>query len=322
MKRSKPTSSSRSSRKSPSLLKKPDLFLADSQRALKALQRRMADAVMRPLTPRATMQKTWTDGRPTRDIAAEFIKPNDRVSSFERLEIYNKQYWFRLIDSFYDDYPGLLAVLGEKKFVTLAEKYIERHPSASFTLRDLGSRLEKFMRENPRLTAPHQRLALDMARFEWAQVEAFDNEAHPILTEDDLHGREPSALKLKLQPYVMLLELEYPVDDFLIAVKRGGSMRGETSNTIELDRKTRVEKKRSLPKPKKTWLAVHRVDNDLYYKKIEPEAFGILTNLRKGLTLEKACAKALEKTFDANVNWPGKIQEWFANWTSLGWFSK
>ena len=33
-----------------------------------------------------------------RAAASEFIKPNDRLSSFERLEIYNRQYWFRLLD--------------------------------------------------------------------------------------------------------------------------------------------------------------------------------------------------------------------------------
>lgn len=295
-------------------------FLADSRQALKALQRRMADAVMRPLTPRVRMQKTWMDGRPTRDIAAEFIRPNDRVSSFERLEIYNKQYWFRLLDSFYEDFPGLHAVLGDRKFSILAEKYIEKHPSRSFTLRNLGSRLEKFLRAEPRWSAPRQKLALDMARFEWAQVEAFDNESLPVLVEDDLHGRDPATLKLLLQPYVMLLELDYPVDDFLIAVKKGGSLRGEASNAVEHDRKRTLAQRPALPRPRKTYLAVHRLDNDLYYKKLEPEAFAILTNLRRGMSLERACAKALEKTFDADVNWPGTIREWFATWTALGWF--
>jgi len=314
MKHSKQIALSRSSSKS------PQRFRADSHRALKQLQRRMADAVMRPLTPRAAMQKTWIDGQPTKNIAAEFIKPNDRVDSFERLEIYNKQYWFRLLDSLDDDYPGLRAVLGEKKFVQACEKYIERHPSTSFTLRNLGRHLEKFLRGKPDLTTPHHELALDMARFEWAQAEAFDNEGLPVLSEDDLHRKDPLKLRLRLQPYVMLLEFDYPVDDFLIAVKKGGLGRGESSNTIELDRETRSSKRPRLPKRAKTWLAVHRHDNDLYYKKLEPEAHRILINLRKGMTVEKACAKALEKTSDANVNWPEKIKEWFQLWTTLGWF--
>jgi hypothetical protein len=301
--------------------KKPRLrFKADSRQALKALQRRMAAAVMRPLTPRTTMQKTWTDGRPTRDIAAEFIKPNERVTSFERLEIYNKQYWFRLLDSFYEDFPGLHGVLGDKKFGALAERYLVKNPSRSYTLRNLGSRLEPFMRAEPRWSAPHQKLALDMARFEWAQVEAFDNEALPVLGEDDLHGRDPATLKLSLQPYVVLLELDYPVDDFLIAVKKGGSLRGEASNAVEHDRDRSLARRPRLPKPKKTFLAVHRLDNDLYYKRLESEAYAILTNIRRRMTLEKSCARALEKTFDADVNWPGTIREWFAVWTALGWF--
>ena len=49
----------------------------------------------------------------------------------------------------------------------------------SFTLRNLGSRLVKFLEAEPRWVAPHKQLALDMARLEWAHIEAFDNEATP-----------------------------------------------------------------------------------------------------------------------------------------------
>ena len=58
-------------------------------------------------------------GARSSDLAPRFIKPNDRLSSFERLEIYNRVYWFRVLDCLYDDYPGLRAVLGERKFMKL-----------------------------------------------------------------------------------------------------------------------------------------------------------------------------------------------------------
>jgi hypothetical protein len=51
------------------------------------LQRRMARAVMTPLTSSEGMQRVAANGRRMRDVAAEFIKPNDRLTSFERLEI-------------------------------------------------------------------------------------------------------------------------------------------------------------------------------------------------------------------------------------------
>jgi hypothetical protein len=78
-----------------------------------------------------------------KSFAAKFIKPNNRLSSFERLEINNRCYWFRVLDCFYDDYPGLLAILGNRKFLKLATVCLERYPSESFTLRNLGSRRPK-----------------------------------------------------------------------------------------------------------------------------------------------------------------------------------
>ena len=63
---------------------------------LLALQRTMARAVMQPLTASEHSQKKAPDGGSMRAYASRFIKPNDRLTSFERLEIYNRQYWFRL----------------------------------------------------------------------------------------------------------------------------------------------------------------------------------------------------------------------------------
>ena len=48
-------------------------------------------------------------------------------------------------------------------------------------------------------------MALDMARCEWAQVEAFDAPEKSPLTADDLLGKDPAATRLKLQPGITLL---------------------------------------------------------------------------------------------------------------------
>src|ERR1700722_2816105 len=156
------------------------------------LQRLMAGTVMNPLTSAGDMQPKWRDGRAMKRVAATFIKPNDRLTSVERLEIYNRQYWFRLKDCFYEDYPGLRAILGDRRFERLACAYLERHPSQSFTLRNLGRQLVKFLEAEPRWIAPYRNLATDMARLEWAHVEAFDNEAQPPLKTDDLLGLDPA----------------------------------------------------------------------------------------------------------------------------------
>src|SRR5260370_40825636 len=130
------------------------------------LQRRMASAVMEPLTRLETMRKVRRDGVGMEREAAAFIKPNASLSSLERLEIYNRQYWFRLYSSFEDDFPGLLAVLGRKRFERVMRAYLDARPSTSYTLRDLGSRLHSFLLEREELTAPVSRLAQDVVRLE------------------------------------------------------------------------------------------------------------------------------------------------------------
>lgn len=285
----------------------------------------MANAVLRPLTANDGMQPRWKDGRKMAAVADTFIKPNDRLSSFERLEIYNRVYWFRVLDCLYDDYPGLRAILGEEKFMALITAYLAKYPSASFTLRNLGSRLEKFIRQNPKWVAPQKEIALEMARFEWAQVVAFDGPAKPVLTADDVLDAPPEKLKLGLQPYITLLELEYAVDEFLVAVKKRDAdvLRDEASNTF--DAKPKAAKrpgKIKMPKRQRVHLAVHRFDNMLYYKRLEPEAFTILIALRAGETVTNACAIGLAASHRRRFNWSSQIKNWFNDWSLLGWFCR
>ena len=277
---------------------------------------------MRRLTPAEQMQKKWSDGRATKQVVGEFIKPNDRLTSFERLEIYNRQYWNRILECFYNDYPGLQTLLGEKKFRNLAIAYLDQCPSQCFTMRNLGRSLESFLRAEPHHTKPIEQLALDMARLEWAHVEAFDAEAKPFLTADDLLGLDASNLQLTLQPYLSLLELEYAVDEFLLSLKReGDTLRSEASNAIMESRKHTV-KKFTKPKRKKIFLAVHRMDDCVWYKRIAADEFKILSALRDGATLENACAEAIDPEARSVEEWSSLIRQWFQNWTSLGWFCR
>src|ERR1700735_2748577 len=177
---------------------------------LLSLQRRMARAVMTPLTPSERMRSVAPDGRSIRAVASEIIKPNDRLTSFERLEIYNRQYWFRILSGFAEDFPGLRAVLGGNRFDRMAKAYLSDCPSQSFTLRNLGSRLETWLGEHSDLAGKNMALVLDMVRLGWAHIEPFDNAERKPLGPEDLLELGPE-LVLALQPYIGLLELQYPV---------------------------------------------------------------------------------------------------------------
>ncbi len=109
---------------------------------LAALQRAVARAVMQPLTLSERMRRTAPGGGRMSAYAARYIKPNDRLTSFDRLEIYNRQYWFRVLGGLAEDFPGLRAVLGRQRFESMCKAYLTECPSRSFTLRAPKSELD------------------------------------------------------------------------------------------------------------------------------------------------------------------------------------
>lgn len=286
---------------------------------LDRIQRTMFDAVRQPLTDGDGMRQRTREGKSLRSIANEIIKPNDRLTSFERLEIYNRQYWFRVLAALSEDFSGLRAIIGERRFEKLAIAYLLDCPSRSFSMRNLGSQLEAWLRAYPEYIARFEPIALDMVRLEWAEIEAFDEAAKPKLTEAELPGLGPDP-KFELQPYVRLLDLRYQVDDLLIRVRREGEEADIVSNAVTERIRSRARRRR-LPKPERIFLAVHRADNSVYFKRIDQEAYTILGALRDG--------KRLYDAVDA-VDWSGRpieealaqVQQWFAYWSAQGWFCK
>ena len=70
---------------------------------------------------------------------------------------------------------------------------------------------------HPEFAPARHLLLLDVARLEWAYIEAFDGRAVPPLTQEDL-GNLGADSTLFLQPHLQLLDLHYPVDDLVLAV--------------------------------------------------------------------------------------------------------
>jgi hypothetical protein len=287
--------------------------------SLDHIQRTMFDAIRQPLTADERMRRRSRTGKSLSAVADEIIKPNDRLTSFERLEIYNRQYWFRILSALSEDFPGLCAILGESRFDRMAVEYLYDCPSRSFTLRNLGSRLEAWLRQHPKHAGANQQIALDMVRLEWAEIEAFDEAARPRLTEADLPALGPDP-HFQLQPHIRLLDLTYPVDDLLIKVRSELEESDIVSNAVT-ERVHSHSRRRRLPKPAPIFLAVHRADNTVYFKRIDQEAFMILCSLRGGMTLSSAVDE---------VDWSGRnieaamadVQKWFAYWSAAGWFCK
>jgi hypothetical protein len=255
-----------------------------------------------------------------RTYAARYIKPNDRLTSFERLEIYNRQYWFRVLGSMAEDFPGLCAVLGQRRFEDMCRAYLAECPSRSFTLTNLGARLETWLRRNPKWIRGKQTLALDMVRLEWADIEAFDGQAEPALHPGDLNGSSVPTLRLRVQPYLQLLELHYPVDNLAIEVREGDESRGFASNALTENRRSMKVRAVAGLEPKQIFVAVHRIDFSVYFRRIEREEFTLLSALRAGKSITAAIELAFRNSSISQVNRARYVRHCFETWAGLGWF--
>jgi hypothetical protein len=288
---------------------------------LAQLQREMAAAVMQPLTPDEEMRAEASDGRSMTAVAESFIAPNSRLTAFERLEIYNRQYWFRVLGALAEDFPALRSFVGASAFEALSIAYLTAHPSRSFTLRNLGSKLAEWLEANPAFAGRRHRLALDVTRIEWAFVESFDSADRAPLTLDQIATLDAGS-RIAIQPHLQLIELEYPADDLVLSLhdrrKRDTSEAGvkhERDSDADSGAPAKLPRLRRRP----TWVAAHRIDLSVYYRRLQREEFLTLAAIRRGLPLAEAIQAGFVASRVPESRRPQRVREWFAAWAELGW---
>ncbi len=281
-------------------------------------QRKMAAALMLPLTPDNPTGNTEAEN-PLAQAASSLIKPNAHLTSLERLEIYRRSYWFRLLNSLRDDFPGLLAILGSTGFDKLAEAYLVECPSQSFTLRDLGSGLQSWLKEHPHFAGKDSALAMDMVRLEWAHIVAFDGDSEKVLGPEHLIELKPR-LRMGIQPYISLLDLQFPVDELRVQVNADEEGSTITSN-VALKRSRQAARLARRVQPAPIFVAVHRLELSVFYRRLQVEEFRLLENLRSGRSISDAINLAFQDSAASVGEIPRLLQLWFSTWSRFGWLT-
>jgi hypothetical protein len=157
-----------------------------------------------------------------------------------------------------------------------------------------------------------------MARLEWAHAVAFDGPAERVLGPEDLLELTPQAT-FRLQPYITLLDLRYPVDDLHLKVSALAEGHGEASNAV-LRRKARRAVRRFGMKPEAVYVAVHRRNESVYFRRLDAAEFHLLDALRGGRPMEEAIASVIGESDLPLEELRGKIEGWSRAWAEDGWF--
>lgn len=174
---------------------------------LLGLQRSFFAALNEPLSGESRQRSWLPEVAPqarsdVQEEAARLLAPAMGLSGAERLEIYRRQYWYRLLDSIEEDFPVLRTVLGRDRFFGVVEQYLIRFPSGSFTLRHLGHGLAAFLAESSGMTDDDP-MPAELAALEFALCDVLDGALGSPVSPHDL----PSAM-LGLAETVRLFALK------------------------------------------------------------------------------------------------------------------
>lgn len=143
--------------------------------------------------------------------AEELLVGSPDLPAAERIGIYADMYQWRLADALRDDYPKLAALLGDERFLALAEAYAREHPSDRPDLGQFGRHLPAFLRRSP--TPERTDLAV-LAELEWARSEVFFEAPAAPISPGALAALGTDAFldaRLVLIPALRVLDLDHDV---------------------------------------------------------------------------------------------------------------
>ncbi len=81
------------------------------------------------------------------DAVEQIIEPSRHQSSVERLSVYADAYYARLIECMQAEFPIFRQTVGDDVFSGFAVEYLQRYPSQSYTLGELGKKFVEYLNE-------------------------------------------------------------------------------------------------------------------------------------------------------------------------------
>jgi hypothetical protein len=264
-------------------------------------QRLFWQLVSAPEGVRAALATPGSEGARLRAGVEAIIASDARLSAVERLDIYAEMYFYRLHDCLAEDFRAVHAVIGPTRFHNLVTDYLLAHPSTHPSLRFAGRHLPRLLDSHP-LAAQWPFLA-DLARFEWAIIDAFDAADAAPLTARDLESVPApawAALRLRLVPSVRLLEARAAVQEVWSQVDRCGTP--------------------TAPLVTPTNLLVWRSDLRVFHRPVEAAEYAALQRVRGGATFGAICEDAAARGGDdaAATTLFRIVEHWLADGLVMG----
>lgn len=235
----------------------------------------------------------------------EYLKDSPRRGASERLSVYQRSYYLRLLECMSEQFPALCHALGKDLFTDFARQYLQACPPRSYTLYALGARFPDYLEQTrpDRDAVQKDRegwidFMVDLARYEYSLFTMFDAPGHEGKPWPD--GGMNDDL-LMLQPCFALHSFRYPVALYYHQVRSGRAA--------------------TLPQEEPSFVAISRKDYQIHTFPITSVHFAFLTALAEGKRVPDALSHVAgvvgRPIEEVRHSWSERVRQ---RWIEAGFF--
>ena len=242
---------------------------------------------------------------PLEQVAKEYIQPSPTLKPHQRIELYNQQYWWRLLTKLQETVPIVTRLFGFSDFnKVIGFPYLVKYPLEHWSLNAIADKLDQWIEEE--YHEKDKRLILDAAKIDITYNKAFFTPELPSLTPEDISAESLLQQELCLQEHAYFFKLPYDLFSF-----RREFLAQEPEYWVENDfpKLTRGDFHFLLFRDRK---------NAVLWKQTEAEEFALLQHFQKGTSVETICTwiESQEEAFQNKVS--EHLATWFKEWTFQG----
>jgi hypothetical protein len=268
------------------------------------VQKWFSTIITSPLEDLELILPVSPSGNSIKEEAATYILPGPVLEPHKRIEIYNQQYWWRLLKVLQDAFPCVLRLFGYADFNHLIGiPYLEKYKSDDWSLNTLGSHLPKWVKEC--YNAPDKELVHYAAEIDLMYQEIFFKPEHKGLSANE----DISVKPLYMQPFARLMQFPYDIPDF-----RKNLLKQEPEYWLE----------NAFPELKKnpTFILLFRSPKGGIKNKVISETeWLILSQFHEGTTVDALCEWIERQSETLRSEAETHLQKWFGEWTIMGIFA-
>lgn len=278
----------------------------------KSTQEWFASVITSRLGENDTIQPYTPSGNLIAEEAARYIVPSPTLRPHQRMQIYNQQYWWRLLNTLHANFPLVTRLFGSHAFnEEIGIPYLLKFPPNQWSLTVLGERLPKWIEEY--YHEPDQSLIYNAACLDWAFTASFIAIQSPPLDLTHLMQGNPESLlsyTFYLQPHLYLFTWEYDLLTF-----RGGFLKQDIDYWVE-------HRFPNLPKGKTYRFILYRnAKNNIAWREISQGEFMLFECFKSGTTITAACEYIEEQEASLYEQVETHLQKWLQEWIQAGWLT-